>query len=766
MECNANNLSMASIKSSANMASLPADISTHNEAHGTMVASPDQDAAGDAPNTASSLLSLPTKPPCGDFTNETEQPDGTRNAQNLDHGWAWLVMVSALFTHILTFGMSYATVGTFYVEFLTEFQQSNAATSWTGSIMLGMMLCSGPAISLFIDKCGACTVAVAGGAIASAGLFLSSMATSIIFLYFSFGVVTGLGLGMSYLPCIVMLGKFFERRRAFAAGIAASGSGLGTFIFAPFDQFLLATLGWRQSFIVLGCVELTLCLCGATYLESKIPVRSEGLEGREDNEERLNIASLPQTPSLVVIRQTAGVKPSVENLNSIRSALDAISARNTPVGSWKQSIGVKMRGSVFLQSPINSPLPSSPIPLDGFFGLASPINITRGASFNQSLDDSSSQVQPPVSGISVPTIEITHASTPPSSNLTSTYQASEGLGELTFGSWQQSVNARAVLSNFLQSPALSPIPDSPLTLDNISRLSVPSNQDLSLDRSTPESYNNITSTTLDPVLEESRLYPRLDDIVQQRCPTSVAGDDDSVKYDLDGEGQKSEEYPRRKRDSPLVTIYRLFHNRFFVLFSISGFVLCIGYQLPYMYFKAFALSLGIDEDSWAFIMACMGITDMLGRLIVGFIFDRAMCVSHRLVGYTLSLFLSGALLLLMSTASTYPTLAMAATSYTLIAGSTDPLVPALLVEYVGLDSLCYSFGFLIEMQGIGFLLGPPLAGIVYAYIGDYSAVFIVGALAFIVSGVIILLEPFCAQCQKWTRSSTSRSEIISANTTA
>ena len=125
------------------MASLPADISTHNEAHSTMVASPDQDAAGDAPNTASSLLSLPTKPPCGDFTNETEQPDGTRNAQNLDHGWAWLVMVSALFTHILTFGMSYATVGTFYVEFLTEFQQSNAATSWTGSIMLGMMLCSG-----------------------------------------------------------------------------------------------------------------------------------------------------------------------------------------------------------------------------------------------------------------------------------------------------------------------------------------------------------------------------------------------------------------------------------------------------------------------------------------------------------------------------------------------------------------------------------------------------------------------------------------------
>ncbi len=304
-------------------------------------------------------------------------------------------------------------------------------------------------------------------------------------------VILGLGLGMSYLPCIVMLGKFFERRRAFAAGIAASGSGLGTFIFAPFDQFLLAALGWRHSFIVLGCVELILCLCGATYLESKIPVRGEVLEGREDNEERHNTASLPHTPSLVVIRHP-GVKPSVENLNSIRSALDAIADRNTPVGSWKQSIGVKMRGSVFLQSPVNSPLPSSLIPLDSFFGLASPINITRGTSFNPSMDESSSQNQPPMSGISVPTIEITYASTPPS---TTTYQASEGLGELASGSWQQSVNARAVLSNFLQSPAISPAPDSPLTLiDNISRLSVPSNQDLSLNRSTQESYNNIGSS--------------------------------------------------------------------------------------------------------------------------------------------------------------------------------------------------------------------------------------------------------------------------------
>lgn len=62
---------------------------------------------------------------------------------NLDRGWAWLILLSALLTHILTFGLAYASVGVFYVELLDEFGQSESATAWTGSILLGVMLCSG-----------------------------------------------------------------------------------------------------------------------------------------------------------------------------------------------------------------------------------------------------------------------------------------------------------------------------------------------------------------------------------------------------------------------------------------------------------------------------------------------------------------------------------------------------------------------------------------------------------------------------------------------
>jgi MFS family permease len=45
--------------------------------------------------------------------------------------------------------------------------------------------------------------------------------------------ISGLGFGMIYLPSIVSVGYYFEKKRAMATGIAVCGSGIGTFIFSP-----------------------------------------------------------------------------------------------------------------------------------------------------------------------------------------------------------------------------------------------------------------------------------------------------------------------------------------------------------------------------------------------------------------------------------------------------------------------------------------------------------------------------------------------------
>ena len=77
---------------------------------------------------------------------------------------------------------------------------------------------------------------IAGAILAAAGLALSLAATSVIVLYFTIGILTGLGFGLIYLPAIVSVSVYFEKKRAFATGIAVCGSGLGTFIFAPITK--------------------------------------------------------------------------------------------------------------------------------------------------------------------------------------------------------------------------------------------------------------------------------------------------------------------------------------------------------------------------------------------------------------------------------------------------------------------------------------------------------------------------------------------------
>ena len=44
---------------------------------------------------------------------------------------------------------------------------------------------------------------------------------------------------MIYLPAIVSVSMYFEKKRAFATGIAVCGSGLGTFIMAPVTKGLV-----------------------------------------------------------------------------------------------------------------------------------------------------------------------------------------------------------------------------------------------------------------------------------------------------------------------------------------------------------------------------------------------------------------------------------------------------------------------------------------------------------------------------------------------
>ena len=77
--------------------------------------------------------------------------------------------------------------------------------------------------------------------------------------------VAGVGFGMIYLPAIVTVGHWFDKKRAFATGLAVCGTGIGTFIFAPLSQHLIQEYEWRGAHLIIAGIVLNCAVCGAIF---------------------------------------------------------------------------------------------------------------------------------------------------------------------------------------------------------------------------------------------------------------------------------------------------------------------------------------------------------------------------------------------------------------------------------------------------------------------------------------------------------------------
>ncbi|KAL8187809.1 UNVERIFIED_CONTAM: hypothetical protein K2H54_056323 [Gekko kuhli] len=68
---------------------------------------------------------------------------------------------------------------------------------------------------------------------------------------------------MVYLPAVVMVGEYFQKRKALAQGLSTTGTGFGAFLMTLLLKHLCMEYGWRDAMFIQGAVCLNLCVCGA-----------------------------------------------------------------------------------------------------------------------------------------------------------------------------------------------------------------------------------------------------------------------------------------------------------------------------------------------------------------------------------------------------------------------------------------------------------------------------------------------------------------------
>lgn len=148
-----------------------------------------------------------------------------------------------------------------------------------------------------------------GAVIASIAFAISYFANGVVFLYLIYGVIGGIGFSMVYIPSVIIVGYYFERWRALATGIAMCGSGVGTFLFAPFNEAMIEAVGWRTTLLVQSAIILACTVTGAMYR----PLKPIQVTVEEEQEEKKIMLPIVFTKPLPEGRYAFSVPNSVHN---------------------------------------------------------------------------------------------------------------------------------------------------------------------------------------------------------------------------------------------------------------------------------------------------------------------------------------------------------------------------------------------------------------------------------------------------------------------
>jgi MFS transporter, OFA family, oxalate/formate antiporter len=122
---------------------------------------------------------------------------------------------------------------------------------------------------LWIKHVGTRVVAMTGGALYGLGVFLASFSSiGLWWLYLSYGVIGGIGLGFAYIVPVYVLLRWFPDRRGLMTGVAVGGFGAGALVTAPIATHLIQSVGVLQTFAYLGIAFLIVSVAGGYFMQN------------------------------------------------------------------------------------------------------------------------------------------------------------------------------------------------------------------------------------------------------------------------------------------------------------------------------------------------------------------------------------------------------------------------------------------------------------------------------------------------------------------
>lgn len=178
----------------------------------------------------------------------------------------WVIAIAGVFLQI-ALGAVYAW-SVFRVPLAKQFGWSIAEITLTFTISIFVLGITAFFGGLWLNRKGPRIVAVTGGVLYGLGVFLASFSHGLSWLYLTYGVIGGIGLGLSYIVPVAVLVKWFPDRRGLLTGIAVGGFGAGALITAPVATRLIQSVGVLSTFAYLGVAFLIVTVGAGLFMQN------------------------------------------------------------------------------------------------------------------------------------------------------------------------------------------------------------------------------------------------------------------------------------------------------------------------------------------------------------------------------------------------------------------------------------------------------------------------------------------------------------------
>ncbi|KAI3386875.1 hypothetical protein SNEBB_004519 [Seison nebaliae] len=167
-----------------------------------------------------------------------------------DGGWGWMIVLGCSIVQFSFMGYLKA-FGIFYHHLLIQFGNKGTFISILPAANIFCFSFCGIFAAKLIDSFGYRTILFMGSILFTAGLVSCSLfITNIYMLFFSHGVMAGVGCGLLYIPSVCLVSEYFEKRKTFALSLATSSSGIGALILPIIMKSSLQFYGMAGAFLL------------------------------------------------------------------------------------------------------------------------------------------------------------------------------------------------------------------------------------------------------------------------------------------------------------------------------------------------------------------------------------------------------------------------------------------------------------------------------------------------------------------------------------